>query len=216
MTKYTCGPINDQREVNIELPAKPTSIGIMLSGGADSSMLLYLLCKENEKLGNIHHIIPFTVAKIDGAAYWASSILQYFYNNFGIKLQQPRLVGNPMDFHDKQVASGIADALKSRFCDVLFVGENQNPPEEFPMKGMYPLRLKTNPYPETVVQFPFLHLYKTHIIDLYSQFGIQRLAAATHTCTAKTVGRCMECFACDERRWAYEQLNEVDVDDSDK
>jgi hypothetical protein len=210
MSKYHCGPGKDHKQFNIDLPETPSRIGVMFSGGADSTILLFLICRENKLMGNIHTIVPMTVPKVDGAEFYSKRVLDYFAANLGYALPSPILVGNMKSTHDKLVSSGIAETMAFGFVDVLYVGENQNPPDEFPMKGMYPNRLKSNPYNEKKVVFPFLPLYKTHTISLYFQFGLSKLLAITHSCTAGPFGRCMECFACDERKWAFDQLKRVD------
>ena len=48
--KIITGPNNDKREIEIVLPEHHQRIGIMLSGGADSAILLYLLALEYNHL----------------------------------------------------------------------------------------------------------------------------------------------------------------------
>ena len=57
------------------MQSKPdNTYGILLSGGIDSAILLYLLIKENPNI----QIQPFTIAKADGAYLYADPIIDHF------------------------------------------------------------------------------------------------------------------------------------------
>jgi tRNA(Ile)-lysidine synthase TilS/MesJ len=65
--RITVGQKDFIRQVDIKLPEGKQRIGVMLSGGADSAVLLYLLCLERKMDRSTQELIPFTVARPDGA-----------------------------------------------------------------------------------------------------------------------------------------------------
>ena len=64
-----CGPNNDLRTVNIQLPTKASKLGVLVSGGIDSAILYYLLLLENQLRGNIHKILPISIIRKEGSKY---------------------------------------------------------------------------------------------------------------------------------------------------
>lgn len=199
-----------QTQVEISLPEKPSKIGVMVSGGADSALLLYLLCKENHEVhNNKHQIIPFTVPKSDGAVQYGPRVIKYINDSYGYNLPHTIFVGDGELSHKNQVFSGIIGAVNNpKQIDLLYLGENQNPPPQFKIKGMYPNRIQQIEF--DFVKHPFIKLYKNHIMSMYFSLGLQDLLKITHTCTANPRGVCGECFACDERAWGLSMINQVE------
>jgi len=180
--------------------------GIMLSGGLDSAMLLYLILLEN-KFCNIQ---PYSIPKHDGSHKYVQGILEYFNTEFDIELPKPIIVGNPAVHHSQQSRVAITELFLKYPVDYLFIGLNQNPPEPWVDPNWErPNRLSKSPSVRIIL--PFIELYKTHIVDLIFQFDQKYLVNLTHTCTEQPVGRCKQCFQCNERSWAFEQLVQTDT-----
>jgi hypothetical protein len=180
--------------------------GIMLSGGLDSAMLLYLILLEN-KFCNIQ---PYSIPKHDGSHKYVQGILEYFNTEFDIELPKPIIVGNPAVHHSQQSRVAITELFLKYPVDYLFIGLNQNPPQPWGDPNWErPNRLLKSPSDRIIL--PFIELYKTHIVDLIFQFDQKYLVNLTHTCTEQPVGRCNQCFQCNERSWAFEQLVQTDT-----
>lgn len=200
------GPASDKREVKIELPANKKRIGVMLSGGADSAVLLYLLALER-KLGETdHELIPFTVARPDGAWNYVQPIVNWIKAKLDIDLPDPIQVGDPTLHHSQQGRSGELQAKKDFNIEHFFYGSQQHPP--VPMPGDYPARPDRVDLPGTTI--PFALVDKRHTLDLYNVFNVWPLIELTHSCTAQTEGRCGECYNCKEREWALSELGVTD------
>jgi len=200
------GPADDKREVKIELPADKKRIGVMLSGGADSAILLYLLALER-KLGQTdHELIPFTVARPDGAWNYVKPIVDKINSMLGISLPDPIQVGDPTLHHSQQGRSGEREARNSYGIEHCFYGSQQHPP--VPMPGEYPARPDRVELPGTTI--PFALVDKRHTLGLYEAFDVWPLIELTHSCTALTEGRCGECYNCKERAWALTELGITD------
>ena len=139
--------------------------GIMLSGGLDSAMLLYLILLEN-KFCNIQ---PYSIPKHDGSHKYVQGILEYFNTEFDIELPKPIIVGNPAVHHSQQSRVAITELFLKYPVDYLFIGLNQNPPQPWGDPNWErPNRLLKSPSDRIIL--PFIELYKTHIVDLIFQF----------------------------------------------
>jgi len=178
--------------------------GIMLSGGLDSAILLYLLLKDNPTI----NLQPFTIPKFDGAALYAGPIVDYYNKIFSTSLSQPILVGNPNVFHRQQSRVAITDIFSKHPVDILFVAINQNPPELGKLPGA-PHRAKKSDNPKII--FPFVDMYKDQIVQIMYSEGQEHLINITHSCTEQQIGRCRQCWQCTERAWAFSQLNKIDT-----
>jgi len=81
--------------------------GIMLSGALDSAVLLFLIFKQNKNID----IQPFSIPKHDGSHLFVSEILDYFQNQFKIKIPCTILVGDPDVYHAQQSRIAVEEIL---------------------------------------------------------------------------------------------------------
>lgn len=193
----------------ITIDIQPNAVyGILLSGGLDSAVLLYLFLKtcQDEKISPV--IRPFTIPKTDGSYLYVASVISWMIEHFDLEIPHYTLVGDPTLHHRAQSTSAIQDIFnKFPKTDYIIVGINQNPPEDIGAEG--PVRDTKSDNARILV--PFVDLYKTHIVDLIYEHNLQGLLDITHSCTEQRIGRCMQCFQCLERAWAFEQLNQTDI-----
>jgi len=201
-----CMVEQDPRTVLIELPEEKKRIGVMLSGGADSALLLYMIAKEQFLHNADHDIIPLTIARSDGAVLYSPGIVNYVNKFFGMNIPQPALIGKPDLPHKDVVRLGVVAAFAKHKLDYVYLGETQLPPD--PVLGVYPVRSQQSPHQQVIL--PFVGLYKTHVIDMYYTLRQEELLKLTHSCTERTIWRCDECFNCSERAWAFNKLNRTD------
>lgn len=176
--------------------------GIMLSGGLDSAVLLYLLYANG-----VRNIQTFTIDKADGSAFHAGRVVDHFNQKFIININSPILVGDPTVHHSLQSRTALDDILTNYNVDLIYNALNTNPPGLTNLSGA-PKRATSAP-PRVVL--PFIDLYKTHIIDLMYELKQEDLLNVTHTCTEQNMGRCGTCWQCGERAWAFSQLNKTDT-----
>jgi hypothetical protein len=186
--------------------------GIMLSGGIDSAVLLYLLLATAKEKNFKLDIQPFSMIKHDHSYKYVNSIIDYFNQQFDTTVPETVLVGNP-NVHHRMQSTIATGAVFKNYPNIhtLFNGINQNPPQPWGNPDWeYPNRPAPG-YTVKKMQFPFLHLYKTDIIDLMFKHSQEKLMDITHTCTELTDARCGQCFQCSERAWAFEQLGKIDT-----
>lgn len=210
-----CGPIHDPRSLSLSLPhyatlhpsiekiylksneiTKNHSIGVLLSGGIDSAVLLFLILLENINTGNNFKINSYTMKRKDGSF----DVVHDVYNFIMTKLSLPKdpliVVGDNTLSELAQVNSGIIDVLK--YNDFVYVGIIDNRPEHS-IGWVRPI-LKES----FRIKYPFLNLQKSHVIDILYKYNLDTLLTMTHSCNFPTI--CGECNGCRERAWGIEQL----------
>lgn len=197
-----CGPSHDRRTMTIELPTKREKIGVLISGGLDSAILYFLISEENARLGELHEIIPFTVARKEGSKYFAHSVIEYVQLFYGIPLKAPLEVGDNTLEEIEQVASGVKDIMACG-CDKVYVGAITQLPQH--MTGWKIYKIVETP----TFKVPFINLTKDHVVDIIAQCKQDAIFHITHSCD-QSLGRCGLCNGCNERAWGFEQMNLID------
>lgn len=177
--------------------------GILLSGGIDSAILMYLLIKSNPKI----KLQSFTIPKTDGAANYADPVIDHFNKKFDLELPKTILVGNPRVNHRVQSTTAVRTIFFKYPVDHLFIGINRNPDELNDLPGA-PRRDTKSMHPK--ISFPFVDMTKDQILTIMVNEGQADLINITHSCTEQPVGRCGRCWQCGERVWAFNQINLVD------
>lgn len=178
--------------------------GLLLSGGIDSAVLLYLLVKSNPSI----NLQPFTIPKTDGAYLYADPIINHINQKFSLTIPNTTQVGNPTVHHRLQSTTAIQDIFKKYPVDYLFIGINQNPPELNLLPGAPKRDTKSN---DPRIVFPFVNLYKHNILEFMYSNNQTDLVDLTHSCTEQQYGRCNKCWQCTERAWAFKQLDKLDT-----
>jgi hypothetical protein len=178
--------------------------GILLSGGIDSAVLLYLLLKEYPNID----LQPFTIPKSDGAIMYAPMIVKHFNKKFDLTIPDTIAVGDPTVHHRLQSKTAVNEIFQKYAIDFLFIALNQNPPELNNLPGA-PFRSRKSINPKVLL--PFVDLLKTDILSMMFEYNQEDIAEITHSCTEQQVGRCGNCWQCTERAWAFSKLNKQDT-----
>jgi diphthamide synthase (EF-2-diphthine--ammonia ligase) len=198
---YNCGTANDIRSLDILLPETPSKIGVFVSGGIDSAILYYILNLENKN--QIHEIIPLSIMRKEGSKYFSHLVVAHINEELGLPIIKPMIVGKPNLPDDQQVRSGVMEAFQKSF-DFVYVGVIEQ-------LAMHMIGWENIPANETEkFKTPLAKLNKSHIIDLVTNLNQQSLFNITHSCSKYELGRCNACNGCNERAWAFEQLNYKD------
>jgi hypothetical protein len=205
--KYLTGPITQMKEIDISLPDTIKRIGIAMSGGADSAILLYILAKLNKESGGLHQLIPFTIPRPDGGATYSPAIVKWINNKLGLNIANPLIFGDGNIDHTIVVAEAIQQLLNSCKVTIVYLGETKIPP--ITVDAMLPTRSETNSWER--VKMPFWDLTKDYVLSLYYSENVEDLLNYSHSCTQEIVGRCNVCFNCVERAWAFSSLNKTDT-----
>ena len=197
-----CGPAHDRREMTLELP-DALKIGVLTSGGVDSTLLYYLTLHLKYTNNTEHYIRPIVILRKEGSRYFARPVVQKINAIWGHTLEAMRL-GDTTLPEPQQVESAVRQAFTIFKMYYVYIGVITNRIEH--MIGFDPI-----PVPETPgVVVPFKHLEKSHIIDMYYQLGIQDLLKYTHSCDQHEQIPCGVCNGCRERAWGFAELGQED------
>jgi hypothetical protein len=192
------------KEVKIEIPPYAKSIGVMLSGGMDSAVLLFLILKEILETSSLIKLLVFNVPNdLTDARFHSRQVVNFLEKKFSISIKLLHLGDGGLP-HTRMVTEPAKLIVETKLVDVLFSGTNQNPPIDVGAQG--PQRRNPKKYIPPFLKFPFLDLHKTHILEIYRQFDLLELAAITQSCTQLPRGKCGLCFQCIERQWAFDEL----------
>ena len=184
--------------------------GMMLSGGIDSGILLYLLLKAHGELGWKPNIQPFVMLKKNEMVQSSAAMVNYINTQFPYDLPQPIEVGNP-DIHHRDQGEAAWREISRKYpaIDYVFYASNATPTWDY---SRWPKDAQGNPIgrPERskgeggMVWLPFLHLYKFHTVDLVFEHNQEEMFRLARSCTQHISGpRCGKCFHCRERAWGF-------------
>ncbi len=184
--------------IDIDIPKTVKNVGVMFSGGIDSTLVLSLL--QLERLHQDFNLTAYTVENKTGYNFHCLGILeQEFYST--VKYVQNISNGGRTD---GVIKTGIGNVLRLSDVEILFTGVNQNPPVT--LKGAPSRISKAELSAIPKLRCPLVETTKDYIVQAYYQ--IPQLAKLdilkhTHSCTQKPRGRCGYCFQCQEREWAF-------------
>lgn len=199
--KLDVGPKNDIRTFNLTFPKKPCKIGVLVSGGADSAILYYLMVKVNLEKNLNCEIIPYTKIRPEDNTNYATSVVNYVQDKFNIKRTGPNIVGNDNDPPSWPIKSAIDDALKE--SNILYLAIISSRPEH--SIGFWP---RPRFVPTLEKRYPMLYLEKSHVIDLYIKFNVLDLLKLTNSCRMPNLDKpCGYCNGCKERAWGLKEMS---------
>jgi len=227
-SNFIVGPDWDRRVINVKIPKDIDEVGLLVSGGMDSAILLYCLLKFNPE----KRIKTFCVPRLaDDAETHSKNVHKKIRKLLPYsRLDDPELIGEPTD---KDSVPATRLLIQSERFKLIYDGLNHQVPLGFNFglperhlvayaRGSRPWRLDPEVIGHDKIICPLLPLYKYHIIDMYYKLDAEELILPTHSCTDERVGRCFShyntdahelvnnCMWCCERAWGFEQLNRTD------
>lgn len=192
--------------INIDLSEYPSKLAVLYSGGADSTLLYYLVISsimQNYPEKSLDLII---VDRYNNPVDRATTL----YNNIRSTIRDSvtRLRFIPLSDSvpgNLQVLRAV-DKIKADY-DAIFWGINQYPDDNSirPKNSSYQINFDTFKAPDKL-HLPFAKFKKTDIIETYVKLGITDILYNTHSCGEPVDQPCGECFNCRERIWAFTQL----------
>jgi hypothetical protein len=212
-----------QGVISISAFSNTTRVGITLSGGADSAMLLYLLTKFKIERRPDLQIFPITIVNSEKAyqEIFAKKVIEYVENKLAIKLNddQTHLVKLIDGAKDYVFTKAIwSNKLKSyNKLQETYMGETMNPPEELDSEWVFrgPGREPSRNGKQDLTQYvrnhrPFRNINKQGVKELYEMYGIvDELFPLTRSCehiTRRFDSHCGFCWFCAEREWGFSRL----------
>ena len=199
-------------------------IGLSMSGGADSTLLCYLLAKtiQEEKLNVI--IQPYNGYDIDvsGDSEKLPNIIDYIRNKFtDVELRWPIATvfrGNYKDVKNNYIGTLRKKLEEYKVYDIRIIAISQGPPLEAQTKfkaksGQSIMRLKGYYLYDEVTDIgdknaPFKYIDKRFMIQCYKDFKVDDLLEMTESCTELDKCKSEKCWWCLEREWAMKEVND--------
>lgn len=198
----------------IDLP--DGDIGIMVSGGADSAILLHLLMSN---ISNDRRLYVFCVglrARAYGNLINVAKIIQW--NELATGFKKIKLISRYVDSQtNENLYEDAKEHLKSGKIKLLYDGLTAMPPADVANSfgqwhletGLRDPSVKKPVYDKDFeVHFPFVNKDKKFIHDLYVEHDIMELFDLTNSCVTRvntpTNEHCGQCWHCKEREWAFE------------
>lgn len=211
-------------------------LGIWMSGGADSSLLCYLLAKKIKEEKLSYKIQPLTVQKRPGI-FESIPVKNKIIELLDAEdIFRDHIVYNAPDngWETEKYLSTFADKnrenIKNNLFQVLFSGITTNPPADVQEKFHWGIlrdvenKRGSDVVKETVRYFveseaekeyefleikPFFNIDKRKIAELYTEYDLLKsLFPLTRSCEDRTYlkGHCGKCWWCEERQWAFGKL----------
>ena len=202
------------------------TLALSMSGGADSTILCYILAKTSQKRN-----LQITIQPYNGYDIWAPmdskgvvKIIKYIQSKFPtVDIQWP--ISTVFDTNgdsapnDKNMYIGpLIDKLEAHnVVDEVMNGISMGPSLEVQQTfkdwdNKINVRRLSGYHLWNEVEraidhlSPFKHVDKRFIVQCYKDFGIEKLLRMTNSCTAPQ-GNCSECWWCQERAWAILEVN---------
>lgn len=187
--------------MKVYIPDDYENINVLLSGGADSTLLTYLVLKQYN-LPVICHIMNNDDEIFNRLLV---PINQYFQTKFGDRYKVSRIRQQGMFIRDAvqrilSVYPGVVltgcNKVVTHFTPTVYI-PGDTPPVRGPAFNEYHLR-------------PFIDIDKVEILRIYVQENILDLFKLTRSCGLSGLDKCGGCYFCMERDWALSTLNIVD------
>lgn len=205
----------------ISLPNNINTVGLKISGGADSSLTAYLISKyiidNNLKI----KVIPITI--IEEAAPFQESfsknVIKIIENLHNFKFEEHKIYHHKSDTDKIQVMRDIEESLRD-VVDLIISGTTQYPKDiDFNTFGGNQFD-GTGPSDNRIGQFttmwdnwvytPLINLDKRDIANIYKEHNLMDvLFPYTRSCVSPTKDfskHCEKCWWCKERLWAFGTL----------
>lgn len=184
-------------------------LGIFLSGGLDSSILLCCLIQELKFMSMNLEIDCYTVMKSDAVTFYAhrqlKQIKQLFPNHPKI-VHYNNVENDEASFKFGRIGEDAHKRITEENPNTLFYMGINRMVDSSVREFKHKLKIKyIEPWRDNLV-FPFLNLAKPQIVDLYKKLNAESLIKYTHSCVMHIGGKCNNCYSCEERQWAMDEL----------
>lgn len=201
------------------------TIGISMSGGADSTMLCWMVAKASRE-----DKLNITIQPYNGFDMWAPKdssgvfyIIKYIRSQFpDVKILWPMSVvfdteGDQEKDKNWYIRPFVRKMLARGFLDEIIPGISMGPPLEaqktFNVKDKdkqirripgYHLYHEIKNVPDE--RAPFKNVDKRFILECYREMGLVDLLEKTWSCTEPVETPCGICWWCQERAWTVRQV----------
>jgi len=202
---------------NLEINIHDGPLGVSVSGGADSAILLYLVmknatmpvhiytCSSDEK----NRVAPHVALDVIGKCIDLTGNYNIRHHTHFVKSQSLKTLFDPlvMSIQNKEIEYLYTAVTAVPPHSVLSTFNNPTPLLDKRDPGV--VRPLYNGFQQRIYS-PFFNIDKSYIYKLYEDAGvIESLYPLTRSCESFSLseGHCGECWWCEERYWAFGRYN---------
>jgi hypothetical protein len=189
------------RDPIIELLKANKKIGLFVSGGLDSALVLYLVHLLRQELQTDNEFTIYTVSRPNNSIARTHAVVDWISNKFEVKYDIKQ-VGTDKVHHTLHVISGLREASTDDI-DIFILGDTKNPNELPNGPNRKSMNLKR-------FAQPWVGLTKDHLVQEFINCNVPELIAITYSCEKPDDNPCGECWHCDERALAFAKCGHPD------
>ena len=190
------------------IPEGSKKIGLMVSGGLDSALLLYLLTKEIKDKNLTVDFETYSVRQDDRSSLVHSkNVIDTIEKLNGVSIKNT-VFWNPEAHSDYEIIFGVLSALNKEHktgipLNVLFIATTSVPEELANLEGDPNRNLRST----LCVERPWVDVSKDNIVKYIKEKNLQILIEHSLSCTRSKSKHCGQCWNCKERKWAFDLNN---------
>jgi 7-cyano-7-deazaguanine synthase in queuosine biosynthesis len=194
------------------IPEGSKKIGLMVSGGLDSALMLYLLTKEIKDKNLTVDFETYTIRQdVKASLVHSKRIISTIEKLNDIEIKNSSF-WNPEAHSDYEIVFGVIGALNKEHStglplSVLFMATTSVPEELANVPGA-PYR---NRKPTFAVEQPWGDVSKDNVVKYIKENNLQILIENSLSCTNSKSIHCGECWNCKERKWALDLNNQTEL-----
>jgi 7-cyano-7-deazaguanine synthase in queuosine biosynthesis len=190
-------------DININVDAK--RIAILYSGGADSTLLYYLVATYLIKQSKDTQLDLLIVDRYNKPLDKAINLYNTVKEKINDKTSNLKIITLLENTPGHLQVIKVVEQEQNNY-DTIFWGVNQYPDDLTirPKKDYTVNFSKFKNHPK--LKLPFSDYKKTDIVETFIELGIEDILRSTHSCGRPGAEPCGECFNCRERIWAFNQL----------
>jgi 7-cyano-7-deazaguanine synthase in queuosine biosynthesis len=202
----------------VSIPLFSGNVGLSLSGGADSSLLLYILLANKKETLEV-----FTLAsdlKGRTSAKIAANVIDKCIELTGNNKINHHVVYVDMQNDDKLFRLPREMIVENKI-NIMYTAVTANPPKDIADNFLTPIENSEHTKRDPAIYrpiinsnwcFPFFNIDKIKIAEMYESLGlIDTLFPLTRSCEleyppSNFLGHCDKCWWCKERFWGFKRL----------
>jgi 7-cyano-7-deazaguanine synthase in queuosine biosynthesis len=202
----------------VSIPLFSGNVGLSLSGGADSSLLLYILLANKKETLEV-----FTLAsdlKGRTSAKIAANVIDKCIELTGNNKINHHVVYVDMQNDDKLFRLPREMIVENKI-NIMYTAVTANPPKDIADNFLTPIENSEHTKRDPAIYrpiinsnwcFPFFNIDKIKIAEMYESLGlIDTLFPLTRSCEleyppSNFLGHCDNCWWCKERFWGFKRL----------
>jgi 7-cyano-7-deazaguanine synthase in queuosine biosynthesis len=198
----------------LDIDIHDEDVGIYMSGGADSALLLYILMKNSTK--KIHIFTCASRAKLFGTVKSSTEVVRKC-----VELTGNLNIAHHMHYVESQndhvLFAPYKEFINKGIINLIYHGVTMNPPANV-LKTFNDKASPINRNPENIrflynasskLYTPLTFSNKQKICEMYKELDIEHtLFPLTRSCEdlSLTEGHCGTCWWCEEREWGFGKL----------